>query len=150
MLIKCEAELNKLNDELVPATGKADSLAGEMIRATERIGYRYFNDGDHIGIGYGKETCNAPARFLMQHGNDAIESTIMDMWGTVNEQAYEALINTLAELVIAFVTEHPETRQQETEDMWDHFNKDEDEDTWDDEDDDEYYEEAEDEYDDCF
>ena len=26
-----------------------------------RIGYRFYNDGDQLGIGYGKETCNPAA-----------------------------------------------------------------------------------------
>ena len=43
--------------ELVPISGKADSLAGEIVRAISRIGYRFYNDGDQLGIGYGKETC---------------------------------------------------------------------------------------------
>ena len=55
-MTKNEERINALFEELVPPMGKADSLAGELVRATCRIGYRYFNDGDHIGIGYGKET----------------------------------------------------------------------------------------------
>ena len=59
-------KINALFGDLVPSSGKCDSLAGEMVRAAARIGYRFVNDGDQIGIGYGKETCNAAARFLIQ------------------------------------------------------------------------------------
>ena len=38
-----KARLNELFDELVPSKGKADSLAGELIRAVSRIGHRYYN-----------------------------------------------------------------------------------------------------------
>ena len=58
---KNEDRINKLFKELVPISGKADSLAGELVRATSRIGYRFFNDGDLVNIGYGKETCNPAA-----------------------------------------------------------------------------------------
>lgn len=57
-MTKNEDRINKLFKELVPETGKADSLAGELVRAMSRIGYRFYNDGDQLGIGYGKETCN--------------------------------------------------------------------------------------------
>ena len=54
-MTKNEDRINKLFKELVPDTGKADSLAGELVRAMSRIGYRFYNDGDQLGIGYGKE-----------------------------------------------------------------------------------------------
>lgn len=50
-----EQKINALFSELVPASGKADTVAGEIVRAVSRIGYRNYNDGDHIGVGYGKE-----------------------------------------------------------------------------------------------
>ena len=45
-MTKNEDRINKLFKELVPDTGKADSLAGELVRAMSRIGYRFYNDGD--------------------------------------------------------------------------------------------------------
>jgi hypothetical protein len=39
------AEWNQLQDELVPDTGKADCLAGEMIRAVNKLYYDAFNNG---------------------------------------------------------------------------------------------------------
>ena len=35
-------------DELVPATGKAGTMQGEVLRAASRLYYRWFNDGDRI------------------------------------------------------------------------------------------------------
>ena len=48
-MTKNEERINKLFKELVPETGKADSLAGELVRAMSRIGYRFYNDGDQLG-----------------------------------------------------------------------------------------------------
>ena len=59
-----ETRISALFDELVPASGKADTVAGEIIRAVNRIAYRNSNDGDHVGVGYGNETCNPAARYL--------------------------------------------------------------------------------------
>ena len=50
--------VNTRFEELVPLEGKADTLAGEIVRAISRIGYRFYNDGDQVGVGYGKQTCN--------------------------------------------------------------------------------------------
>mgnify|MGYP007047921629 CR=1 FL=1 len=44
MMTKNAERINKLFEELVPDMGKADCLAGELVRATARIGYRFFND----------------------------------------------------------------------------------------------------------
>ena len=33
-------------EELVPPAGKADTVAGEIIRAACRIGYRWYSDED--------------------------------------------------------------------------------------------------------
>ncbi len=43
-MTKNEDRINKLFKELVPDTGKADSLAGELVRAMSRIGYRFYNE----------------------------------------------------------------------------------------------------------
>jgi len=59
-----ENEINALFEELVPPMGKADTVAGEIIRATCKIVYRWYNDGDCIDRSYGKEVLNAPARYL--------------------------------------------------------------------------------------
>lgn len=58
-MTKNEERINKLFKELVPETGKADSLAGELVRAMSRIGYRFYNDGDQLGIG--SATARKPA-----------------------------------------------------------------------------------------
>lgn len=145
MLMNHEAQLNKLFEELVPASGKADSHAGEIVRAVERIAYRYFNDGDHIGIGYGKETCNAPARFLMDIGNERITNAVVDLWGTFSDEAYEIMLDTLAEAAIYYIEHHPESRTDGTVDMWDYFDADEDrDDSLDDDDEEEDWEDEDD------
>ena len=110
--------LNDLFDELVPCSGKADSLAGELVRATERIGYRFYNDGDQIGIGYGKETCNPAARFLIQKAPREIADLTAGLWGMMSEKGYEAVLEILAARVADYIEAHPELREQPTEDMW--------------------------------
>lgn len=50
---------------LVPSSGPADTNRGEIVRAFQRLEYRWYNDGDEPGDGYGNETCNSSARYLV-------------------------------------------------------------------------------------
>ena len=45
---KHQDEYDKLYDELVPDSGNADTLEGELLRASSKLYYRYFNDGDMV------------------------------------------------------------------------------------------------------
>ena len=114
-----ETRLNALFEELVPASGKADSLAGELVRAASRIGYRFCNDGDHIGIGYGRETCNPAARFLKKHGDKKTGAYVTALWGLDDDSAYEEILNALGGAVADYIESRPELRDTETEDMFD-------------------------------
>lgn len=126
-------KMDVLFEELVPPSGKCDSLAGEIIRAASRIGYRFFNDGDQLGIGYGKETCNAAGRFLIKRTNERIADIVSDMFGLYSEEKYENKLKDLLDAVVEHVEGNPELRQTETEDMFDYYDKDEDVDDFEDE-----------------
>lgn len=144
-MTKNEDRINKLFKELVPMSGKADSLAGELVRATARIGYRFFNDGDMVNQGYGKETCNPAARFLIAKGNAEISSLTVALWEIFSEDAYEKVLNTLEGAVADYVEQNPDLRNQPTKDMWDFRDMAED---WDDScDEEEDYDDCEDDYD---
>ena len=142
---KLREKMDELFEELVPSMGKADTEAGEIVRAYSRIAYRYFNDGDKLGIGYGNETCNAAGRYLLRHdhGNSDVVESISSMWGQYSDKRYEAALDKLGWAVLQIIGENPALRETETEDMWDHFVKDEDVDDYDD---DEWYEEDEEEW----
>ena len=128
-LTKNEERINELFEELVPSNGKADTVAGEIIRAVCRIHYRNWNDGDHIGVGYGKETCNAAARYLMTVGNQEMRDILCDMWGMISDRVYDAAVATLLYLTLDYLDEHPELKRvANTEDLWDYYIKEEDED----------------------
>lgn len=129
-------KIDALFEELVPLSGKAENRAGEMIRAISRIGHRFYNDGDMIGIDYGKETCNPAARYLMKYGDEAVDAAFDDLHGWwMKETEYEAFLDKLAAAVLNQVESHPELRSEPTEDMWDLY--DPNEDVWEPEDDDE-------------
>ena len=138
-----EDRLNDLFDKYVPDSGAAESMAGELVRATARIGYRYFNDGDKLGIGYGRQTCNPAGRFLGKNGNDAIADILTAMWGCSSDEKYEQYIDKLSGAVVEYVESDPSLADKPGYDMFEDRNPEEDVD--DDDDEEEYYEDDYDE-----
>ena len=130
-----ENKISELFEELVPCRGKADTVAGEIIRAISRIGYRNYNDGDHIGVGYGKETCNPAARYLMKFGDERIDKIICDMWGVEHDPTYDEQLDKLEIAGLEYLEAHPDLKTAvNNEDMWD-YRTDEDVDDYEDEED---------------
>ena len=127
--------VNTKFEELVPMEGKADTLAGEIVRAISRIGYRFYNDGDQVGVGYGKETCNPPTRFLASVTGTAIADMIRALWQVSDEAAYERLLEITTEMAMDYIDAHPELHEQPAPDMWDYRDAQEDRDDYNDEDD---------------
>lgn len=106
-----EKEFDKLFDELVPTTGKTPTKAGEIVRAVARLGYRWYNDGDMLGVGYGKQTCNPAGRFLCDKLPE-IAPSIWDIWGIYNETQYERGLLEVKNRVIDHILANPQLRTE--------------------------------------
>lgn len=61
-----EKRLDALSEKLMPPSGPAETLEGELIRAINKILYRFYNDGDYWYEGYGCTTAGPAAAFLME------------------------------------------------------------------------------------
>lgn len=100
-------------DNLVPASGKADTKAGELIRAINRLLYRDYNDGDVYFSGYGIETCGAAASFLVDKGFDELVDFAEKNNGRdINndprfDNEYTNFLNELADSVIDVIRDTP-------------------------------------------
>ena len=93
--------LEVLFDELVPASGPAASVAGELVRAMMRILFRDFNDGDKFFEGYGIETCGSSAEYLFDNGfAEEIQNILDNAYYLEDDARYTAAINNLAEKVV--------------------------------------------------
>lgn len=118
-----EGKFNDMFKKLVPFSGKASTVAGEVLRAVAKISHRFYNDGDKIGVGYGSETCNAPARYLMDNYSD-FEPLIIKMWGNYSDDDYEKLLKDLVIVAINYLEEYPELAKEENkDDMLNYWNK---------------------------
>lgn len=117
-------------DKYVPSFGSCETVGGEVVRACNRLIYRWFNDGDMIGVGYGNETCNAPARYIehiaSEHGVNLLiaEWTYDGTWEYGDEEKYEDKLYKQIEKVVKMLQEHPELFEEENfEDMYDYSDK---------------------------
>lgn len=107
--------LSALFEVLVPAEGKADTVAGECVRATMRLIYRYYNDGDYFFMGYGLETAAPAVSYLAHRYEDMIydaqsigERFANSYDNDTLESEYEKFLRDLSEVVIEDILEHPE------------------------------------------
>ena len=112
-------------EEYVTPSGISETVGGEIVRAAMRILYRSYNDGDQIGRGYGKETVNPAARYLV----DKLDGMqiVRDIENQLNhtdfysETDYETwLQGPFTGEVETFLKEHPQLfKQKNDEDMLD-------------------------------
>ena len=140
-------------DRLVPARGKCETIGGEILRAVNRICYRWYNDGDKAGEGYGRETVNPAVRFLTEavkkhnlsdKGNpDNFEDTVAEfqyMVGDGNEiddDEYEEFVNSLVRNALdIIVSRELDKKENDMGDMLEYadsyYDVDRDDDEWDD------------------
>lgn len=98
--------LEVLFDALVPSEGKADTVAGELVRALMRLLYRDYNDGDKFYEGYGIETCGSFAEYLYDNGFDAELQDIVDT--IPDDDLYTNSLNELADKLIERILSEPE------------------------------------------
>lgn len=139
-------KLEELSYELVPGVGKAATTAGELVRAVNRIDYRWYNDGDVVGVGYGKETCNAPLRFLGEWVDMHTSMNLrrlknvisklqkIGILGFIPDEEYEQLLEELDAALVEMLEQYPELKSEDNGlDMWDWTNRLEDRDDTEDE-----------------
>ena len=132
-----------LYDELVPVSGDAETLEGEMLRAINKIIYRYYNDGDKYYEGYGTETAG-PAHSFLINANHPLKAMMNKLFREfVSDSEYKKMLNDILKAIL----DHIESKQGEyTKNtlggMFNYESEYED----DDEDYDDYYDEEDDDY----
>lgn len=125
----------ELHERLVPVCGKAETLGGEMLRAIERMIYRYFNDGDVVTQGYGIETCMSSYLFLSDklcelglvkldykfHWEDEEIDPKQAAWNELafnysDDDKYQDALYRLLELIVNFIKTDERAKQVNDED----------------------------------
>ena len=139
--------INSLFSEYVPLEGAAETVLGEIIRAVTRIIYRFYNDGDYIGVGYGRETVNPSFRYLTSVIESLLSSLELDYikedfsnFDEYSESKYIDFLNSLSFYVSVYIVENKDELANAKADMTinDYKNQDFDyDDSFDDEEDEE-------------
>ncbi len=106
-LSKADDKLELLFDKLVPSSGKADSVAGEMVRAMMRILYRDYNDGDVFYEGYGLETCGDSVEYLMDSDADLTDDFKAIVEDQLTDEAYTDAITAISNKLVDFIINNP-------------------------------------------
>lgn len=119
----------ELCDKYVPACGKAKTVGGEIVRAVSRIHYRFYNDGDFAGYGYGIETAGSPCSYLSDVLCDDVDDIdkLLDNLTSItpeehHEKEYTNALYALEKEIASYLKEHPEVFEEENEDdMWNYY-----------------------------
>lgn len=113
--VDTENDSEILFDALVPGSGHADTLGGELLRAAERIAYRYYNDGDMAGEGYGRETVNPAVRYMkfaVRPRTSQLYGIVNDFYRfidygcNVNDKKYELMVMDLLKYTVIHIVEN--------------------------------------------
>ena len=117
-----ESKINDLTEQYVCLEGKCETLAGEILRAYNRIIYRYYNDGDVAGEGYGRETVNPALRFLFSQLpsiKQFFEINYNDKSLYYIDYDYETILNKIGFIILDNFEKHPELFTETNYfDMW--------------------------------
>jgi len=98
-----------LYDKLVPGNGDAETVEGEMLRAINRLIYRYYNDGDKYYEGYGTETAG-PAHSFLVNANHPLKSMMYRLFKEfISDDEYERMLKDILDAIL----DHIESRQGE-------------------------------------
>lgn len=89
--------------KFVPAQGRADTVAGEVLRAMMRILYRDWNDGDVFYAGYGKETCGPCAAYIVETVPHLEASFIDIAEAGLEDDDYTSAITDIADAVVDYL-----------------------------------------------
>lgn len=105
---------------LVPQSGNCNTLRGEILRAASKIDYRLYNDGDKVGSGYGHQTCDPAARFLIKKldGNPKFGFTktfqnLLDGTYGLSRERYAKLVERMVNRIDRYMSSIPETPNTE-------------------------------------
>lgn len=95
-------------DVLVPSSGKAETIAGEIVRAVMRVLYRWYNDGDVFYEGYGLKTVASSVNYLLEEIGLFTEEEIREfVENRPTEDKYEKFILDMSNKAIAHLLKNP-------------------------------------------
>ena len=84
--------------KLVPLNGKSDTTEGEMLRAINKVFYRWYNDGDYFYEDYGIETAGAAHSYLVNESQ--LKEKLTELFNDITDKEYEKVLIEATDLVL--------------------------------------------------
>ena len=118
---KHQKEHGELWARLVPAEGKANTVAGEVLRAVSRLYYRWFNDGDRVTPSVDSwavtESVFSAFNFLYQFRDPisgfSTKALMEDIVFAATDEDYEQALERAADAVIEWAVAQPDTPNED-------------------------------------
>ena len=116
---KHQNEYEELWARLVPAQGKANTAAGEALRAVSRLYYRWYNDGDRVTPTMSKWDVEGSAArafsYLYQFRGQGLNAKkLMEaVVEAVTEEDYELALEKAVDAVVEWAAGQPETPNED-------------------------------------
>lgn len=105
---EAEDPIEEAFEQLVPASGKADTVAGEAVRAMMRLLYRDYNDGDRFFEGYGIETCADAVAYLTDIYEDLYSDFEDIAMRNLEEERYTNALKKISDKLLNILYANPE------------------------------------------
>ena len=109
---KLESKIESLNKKYLCAKGKCETVAGEILRAYSRVVYRFYNDGDVAGEGYGRETVNPALRYLFSQLPSIKHFFEINYYDKsiecIEDFDYETILNKIGFMILEHFEKRPE------------------------------------------
>ena len=118
---KHEKEYMELWERLVPPEGKANTVAGEVLRALTRLYYRWYNDGDRVTPSVDSwtvtESVFSAFNFLYQFRDPvsgfSTKALMEEIVFAATEEDYELALERAADAVIEWAVGQPDTPNED-------------------------------------
>jgi hypothetical protein len=132
-----EARNQRFFELLVPASGMTPTIEGEVLRAINKVIYRFYNDGDYWWKGYGAETAGPAMAFLMSNvvtDQFDIYTDLRNSEGRVDNpyieplhRALEKILDTIERRMFSSLTKNKEHDMLECEAKYEYDEEDDEE-----------------------
>ena len=116
---KLETRSDVLYGKLVPRSGNAGTMEGEMLRAINKIIWRHYNDGDYFFTGYGCETAGPAHSFLIHGCPLSYKLKPIFVKAITYTSDYEKVIYEVLEIILDYIDSRNGDHEVSDVDMYD-------------------------------
>lgn len=127
--INVDEELDRLFDNYVPRKGSCDTVAGEIVRAINKMEFKWFNDSCQLNDPGAIDNINHTGFYLLSqldgHGSELLKDRLQEPQEFQNIKDYELFLSEIKIACLCHIIKNPNLlKKNNTEDMLDYDFKD--------------------------